>query len=46
MGQIQFKGENIYYRIVKKKIKNVYISIKNGAVIVTAPKSISFILVK
>lgn len=41
MEKIQYKGEDIYYSIIRKKIKNIYISIKDGAVIVTAPKSVS-----
>lgn len=41
MNFIQYKDEVIEYRIVRKKIKNIYISIKDGAVIVTAPKLVS-----
>ena len=41
MEKIQYKGEEIQYEIIRKNIKNVYISIKNGAVIITAPKYIA-----
>lgn len=33
--------EEIKYEIIRKNIKNVYISIKNGAVIITAPKYVA-----
>lgn len=41
MKKIEYNGKTIYYSIVNKRIKNIYISIKDGAVIVTAPKNIS-----
>ncbi len=41
MEKIQYKSEEIQYSIIRKNIKNVYISIKNGAVIITAPKYIA-----
>lgn len=41
MEKIQYKGEEIQYSIIRKNIKNVYISIKNGAVIITAPKYVA-----
>lgn len=41
MYEIKYKNEAIQYQIIRKKIKNSYISIKNGAVIVTAPKYVS-----
>lgn len=33
--------EEIKYEIIRKNIKNVYINIKNGAVIITAPKYVA-----
>lgn len=41
MYEIKYKNEVIHYQIIRKSIKNTYISIKNGAVIVTAPKYVS-----
>ncbi len=41
MEKIQYKGEEIQYSITRKNIKNVYISIKNGTVIITVPKYIA-----
>lgn len=41
MGKILYKNEEIQYSIIRKNIKNIYIRIKNGAVIVTAPKYIT-----
>ena len=38
MNFIQYKDRVIEYKIIRKNIKNIYISIKDGAVIVTAPK--------
>lgn len=40
MKQVQYKDDIIEYEIIRKEIKNVYISVKQGAVIVTAPKAI------
>lgn len=40
MKQFQYKDNIFQYEIIRKEIKNVYISIKQGAVIVTAPKAI------
>lgn len=36
-GEMQYNGEKIQYRIIKSKIKNIYIHIKEGQVIVKAP---------
>ncbi len=41
MEEIQYKDEVIKYEINRKRIKNIYISIKEGVVIVTAPKYVS-----
>lgn len=37
MNEIEYQGEKIPYTLVKSKIKNIYIQIKNGQVIVKAP---------
>ena len=37
MNEIEYKGERIEYTLVKSKIKNMYIHIKDGKVIVKAP---------
>lgn len=37
MHQIEYNGEKIEYTLVKSKIKNMYIHIKDGKVIVKAP---------
>ncbi len=41
MEEIQINGEKIQYKIIKSKIKNLYIHIKNGEVIVKIPTRIS-----
>lgn len=41
MNLITYKDEEIAYNIIRKNIKNIYISIKDGAVVVTAPKYIA-----
>lgn len=40
MGKFQYEGNVIEYNVIRKNVKNLYISIKNGAVIVTAPKTV------
>lgn len=37
MYELEYKGEKIQYTLIKSKIKNMYIHIKNGKVIVKAP---------
>ena len=37
MHEIEYKGEKIKYTLIKSKIKNMYIHIKDGKVIVKAP---------
>ena len=37
MNEIEYNGEKIPYKMVKSKIKNMYIHIKEGKVIVKAP---------
>ena len=37
MYEIEYKGEKIPYTLIKSKIKNMYIQIKNGQVIVKVP---------
>lgn len=37
MHEIEYKGEKIQYTLIKSKIKNMYIHIKDGKVIVKAP---------
>ena len=37
MYEIEYKGEKIPYILIKSKIKNMYIQIKNGQVIVKVP---------
>lgn len=37
MNEIEYKGEKIQYTLIKSKIKNMYIHIKDGKVIVKAP---------
>ena len=37
MNEIEYNGEKIQYTLVKSKIKNLYIHIKDGKVIVKAP---------
>lgn len=41
MYEIKYNNEVIHYEIIRKSIKNSYISIKNGAVKVTAPIYVS-----
>lgn len=41
MKTIQYNNQVIEYEIIRKKIKNIYISIKNRRVVVSAPKNIS-----
>lgn len=41
MEEIQINGEKIQYKIIKSKIKNLYIQIKNGEVTVKIPMRIS-----
>lgn len=41
MEEIQINGEKIQYKIIKSKIKNLYIYIKNGEVTVKIPTRIS-----
>ncbi len=41
MEEIQINGEKIQYKIIKSKIKNLYIHIKNGEVTVRIPARIS-----
>lgn len=38
MKQFKYKGNIYKYSVIRKNIKNIYITIKNGAVIVIAPK--------
>ena len=40
MNTIKYKDKEIKYEIIKSKIKNVYIHIKDGKVVVTAPKKV------
>lgn len=40
MNQIIYNNEIIQYKLLKLKIKNLYIHIKNGEVIVKAPKNL------
>ena len=40
MNTIKYKDKEIKYEIIKSKIKNVYIHIKDGKVIVKAPKKV------
>ena len=37
MYEVEYKGEKIPYTLIKSKIKNMYIHIKDGSVIVKAP---------
>ena len=37
MYKLQYNGEEITYELKRKKIKNLYISIKDGKVLVSAP---------
>ena len=37
MNQIKYNNEIIQYNLIRAKIKNLYIHIKNGQVIVKAP---------
>lgn len=41
MIKIQYEGKEIPYKLLKSKIKNLYIYIKNGEVIVKAPVKLS-----
>ncbi len=41
MGKIQYEGRDIYYTLKRLRIKNLYIYIKNGEVIVKAPLKLS-----
>lgn len=41
MVEIQYGGKTIYYTLERSKIKNLYIYIKNGEVIVKAPLKLS-----
>lgn len=43
---LKYKNENISYTIVRNKIKNIYICIKNGKVIVKAPIRASIKLIE
>lgn len=40
MKQFQYEGYTVEYDIIRKDIKNLYISIKQGAVVITAPKTV------
>ena len=40
MQEIEYKGEKIQYTLIKAKIKNMYIHIKDGKVIVKVPNRI------
>ena len=40
MKELQYKDNIIEYKIIRKNIKNLYIRIKEGAVIITAPKTL------
>lgn len=40
MYEIEYKGEKIIYTLIKEKIKNMYIHVKEGQVIVKAPVKI------
>ena len=41
MKYIEYNNNIIEYEIVRKKIKNIYLTIKNGKVVVSAPTNIS-----
>lgn len=41
MKTIQYNNEMIEYEIIRKKIKNIYINIKDGKVIISTPKNVS-----
>ncbi len=41
MKQFQYNNNVIEYNLIRKNIKNIYISIKNGAVTITAPKTVT-----
>ena len=40
MNELEYNGEKIQYYLKKSKIKNIYIQIKEGKVIVKAPLKI------